>query len=317
MMETKEMRAVYCDTLIELAQADDRIMVVEADLMRASGTMAFKQRFPDRAVDVGVAEANLVGVSAGLSAAGKIPFAATFGCFASRRVFDQFFISANYARLNVKLVGTDPGISAAFNGGTHMPFEDIGLMRMIPGLTIIEPSDPVSLKALVKACAEHQGCTYMRLHRKAVPALYEEGESFTLGKGKVLGDGSDVTIIALGAIMVGEAIKARELLKQKGLDAAVIDMHTVKPLDEELVLSYAKKTGCIVTAENHQTAGGLGSAVANFLSQNHPTPMAMVGIHDEFGQVGTQSWLAEHYRLTAEEITRKALTLVQGTRRNA
>ncbi len=316
-METKEMRAVYCDTLIELAQADDRIMVVEADLMRASGTMAFKQRFPDRAVDVGVAEANLVGVSAGLSAAGKIPFAATFGCFASRRVFDQFFISANYARLNVKLVGTDPGISAAFNGGTHMPFEDIGLMRMIPGLTIIEPSDPVSLKALVKACAEHQGCTYMRLHRKAVPALYEEGESFTLGKGKVLGDGSDVTIIALGAIMVGEAIKARELLKQKGLDAAVIDMHTVKPLDEELVLSYAKKTGCIVTAENHQTAGGLGSAVANFLSQNHPTPMAMVGIHDEFGQVGTQSWLAEHYRLTAEEITRKALTLVQGTRRNA
>ena len=214
-METKEMRAVYCDTLIELAQADDRIMVVEADLMRASGTMAFKQRFPDRAVDVGVAEANLVGVSAGLSAAGKIPFAATFGCFASRRVFDQFFISANYARLNVKLVGTDPGISAAFNGGTHMPFEDIGLMRMIPGLTIIEPSDPVSLKALVKACAEHQGCTYMRLHRKAVPALYEEGESFTLGKGKVLGDGSDVTIIALGAIMVGEAIKARELLKQK------------------------------------------------------------------------------------------------------
>ncbi len=316
-METKEMRAVYCDTLIELAQADDRIMVVEADLMRASGTMAFKQRFPDRAVDVGVAEANLVGVSAGLSAAGKIPFAATFGCFASRRVFDQFFISANYARLNVKLVGTDPGISAAFNGGTHMPFEDIGLMRMIPGLTIIEPSDPVSLKALVKACAEHQGCTYMRLHRKAVPALYEEGESFTLGKGKVLGDGSDVTIIALGAIMVGEAIKARELLKQKGLDAAVIDMHTVKPLDEELVLSYAKKTGCIVTAENHQTAGGLGSAVANFLSQNYPTPMAMVGIHDEFGQVGTQSWLAEHYRLTAQEITRKALALVQSARRNA
>lgn len=316
-METKEMRAVYCDTLIELAQADDRIMVVEADLMRASGTMAFKQMFPERAVDVGVAEANLVGVSAGLSAAGKIPFAATFGCFASRRVFDQFFISANYAKLNVKLVGTDPGISAAFNGGTHMPFEDIGLMRMIPGLYIIEPSDPVSLKALVKACAAHQGCTYMRLHRKAVPALYEAGESFTLGKGKVLGDGRDVTIIALGAIMVGEAIKARELLKQEGLDAAVIDMHTVKPLDEELVLSYAKKTGYIVTAENHQTAGGLGSAVANLLSQTHPTPMAMVGIHDEFGQVGTQSWLAEHYRLTAQEITRKALALVQSARRNA
>ncbi len=310
-METKEMRAVYCDTLIELAQADDRIMVVEADLMRASGTMAFKQQFPNRAVDVGVAEANLVGVSAGLSAAGKIPFAATFGCFASRRVFDQFFISANYAKLNVKLVGTDPGISAAFNGGTHMPFEDIGLMRMIPGLTILEPSDPVSLKALTKAVAGQYGCAYMRLHRKAVAPLYQADETFELGKGKVLADGSDVTIIALGAILVPEALKARNLLKGQGIDAAVIDMHTVKPLDEELVLAYAGKTGAIVTAENHQTAGGLGSAVANFLSLTHPTPMAMVGIQDEFGQVGTQNWLADHYRLTAEEISRKALALVK------
>lgn len=311
-METKEMRAVYCDTLIELAQSDERIMVVEADLMRATGTMKFKEAYPERAVDVGVAEANLVGVSSGLSAGGKIPFAATFGCFASRRAFDQFFLSANYAKLNVKLVGTDPGISAAFNGGTHMPFEDIGLMRMIPGLTIVEPSDPVSLKALTKATAQIEGCVYMRLHRKAVAVLYEEGESFTLGKGKVLADGSDVTIIALGAILVPEALKARQLLRQQGYEAAVIDMHTVKPLDEELILSYARKTGCIVTAENHQTAGGLGSAVANFLSQTHPTPMAMVGIHDEFGQVGTQAWLADHYRLTAEEISRKALALIKG-----
>lgn len=310
-METKEMRAVYCDTLIELAQSDERIMVVEADLMRASGTMSFKQQFPDRGVDVGVAEANLVGVSAGLSAAGKIPFAATFGCFASRRAFDQFFLSANYAKLNVKLVGTDPGISAAFNGGTHMPFEDIGLMRMIPGLTIIEPSDPVSLKALLKACASHQGCTYMRLHRKAVAPIYQNDEMFALGKGKVLCDGSDVTLIALGAILVPEALKAKDELANMGIEAAVLDMHTVKPLDEELVLSYARKTGCIVTAENHQTAGGLGAAVANFLAQTHPTPMAMVGIQDEFGQVGTQGWLQQYYRLTAEEITRKALALVK------
>lgn len=310
-METKEMRAVYCDTLIELAQSNRQIMVVEADLMRATGTMAFKQQFPDRGVEVGVAEANLVGVSAGLSAAGKIPFAATFGCFASRRTFDQFFLSANYAKLNVKLVGTDPGISAAFNGGTHMPFEDIGLMRMIPHLTIVEPSDPVSLKALVKACAAHQGCTYMRLHRKAIAPLYQDDEQFVLGKGKVLADGCDATIIALGAILVPEALKAAEELKKHGIKAAVIDMHTVKPLDEDLVLAYAKKTGCIVTAENHQVAGGLGAAVANFLSLHHPTPMAMVGIQDEFGQVGTQGWLQEHYRLNAKEITQKALELVK------
>lgn len=309
-MSTKEMRAVYCDTLIELAQSDDRIMVVEADLMKASGTMRFKEQFPGRGVDVGVAEANLVGVSAGLSAAGKIPFAATFGCFASRRAFDQFFLSANYAHLNVKLVGTDPGISAAFNGGTHMPFEDIGLMRMVPHLTILEPSDPVSLKALIKEIAKLPTSTYMRLHRKPIAPLYGPDEAFALGKGKVIADGNDVTLIAMGAIMVPEAIKAKDLLAKDGISAAVIDMHTVKPLDEQLVLTYAKKTAAIVTAENHQVAGGLGAAVANYLATIHPTRMAMVGIHDEFGQVGTQEWLQEHYRLTAQEIAKEAKNLL-------
>ena len=167
-MATQEMRSVYVETLIALAERDERIMVCEADLMRAHGTTKFADRFPGRAVDVGVAEANLVGVSAGLSLGGKIPFAATFGCFASRRAFDQFFLSANYARLNVKLVGTDPGVTAAFNGGTHMPFEDVGLMRMVPGLTIFEPADPVSLRALMKQSASMWGCTYMRLPRKKI-----------------------------------------------------------------------------------------------------------------------------------------------------
>ncbi|NLZ77537.1 MAG: transketolase family protein [Spirochaetales bacterium] len=310
-MGQKEMRAVYNETLIELAREDERIMVVEADLMKASGTMGFKAQFPDRGVDVGVAEANLVGVSAGLSAAGKIPFPATFGCFASRRVFDQFFISANYAKLNVKLTGTDPGISAAFNGGTHMPFEDVGLMRMIPDLTIFEPSDPVSLKALIKENAKRYGSSYMRLHRKAIEPIYSEEETFQLGKGKVLFDGSDVTIIATGAILVPEAIRARELLRSEGIDAAVIDMHTIKPLDEELVLAFAEKTGRIVTAENHQVAGGLGAAVALLLAEHAPTRMAMVGIHDEFGQVATQDWLQRYYKLTAEEIVRKAKLLLE------
>jgi len=301
-MATQEMRSVYVETLIALAERDERIMVCEADLMRAHGTTKFADRFPGRAVDVGVAEANLVGVSAGLSLGGKIPFAATFGCFASRRAFDQFFLSANYARLNVKLVGTDPGVTAAFNGGTHMPFEDVGLMRMVPGLTIFEPADPVSLRALMKQSASMWGCTYMRLPRKSVEPVYEEGEEFTLGKGKLLFDGDDVTIIAMGGLLVGEAIKAHEMLAEEGIDAALIDMHTVKPLDEELVLHHARKSGAVVTAENHQIAGGLGAAVANCLSCACPTPMRMVGIRDEFGQVGTQAWLQQHYRLTADEI---------------
>ena len=310
-MAEREMRAVYCDTLIQLAKKDPRIVVVEADLMKATGTMPFKTAYPDRGIDAGVAEANMVGIAAGLSAAGKIPFAASFGCFASRRVFDQFFISANYARLNVKLTGTDPGITAAFNGGTHMPFEDMGMMRLIPGLSILEPSDPVSLEKLVEACAVHYGCTYMRLHRKPMPELYGQGECFSLGKGKVLRDGTDVTIIALGALMVNEAVKAAKQLEEQGISAAVIDILSVKPLDKELVLEYAAKTGRIVTAENHQCAGGMGGAVAELTALHCPIPLAMVGIQDEFGEVGTQDWLQERFKLTAAEIVRNTLELIR------
>ena len=310
-MSDKEMRTIYCETLMGLAKKDERIMVLEADLMKASGTMPFKAAYPERGIDVGVAEANMIGIAAGLSAAGKIPFAATFGCFASRRVFDQFFISANYAGLNVKLTGTDPGITAAFNGGTHMPFEDIGMMRLIPGLSILEPSDPVSLEKLLEACADHYGCTYMRLHRKPTPSIYEKDEKFFLGKGKLLKDGKDITIIALGVVLVNEALKAAIKLEEEGLSAAVIDILSVKPLDRDLILSYASKTGHIVTAENHQVAGGLGSAVAELLSRERPTPMAMVGVQDEFGEVGTQDWLAERFKLTAVEIVNKAKTLIE------
>ncbi|MCL2832516.1 MAG: transketolase family protein [Treponema sp.] len=310
-MADKEMRAVYNDTLVRLAANDKRIMVVEADLMKASGTMGFKAAYPERGIDVGVAEANMVGISAGLSAGGKIPFAATFGCFAARRVYDQFFISANYARLNVKLTGTDPGVTAAYNGGTHMPFEDIGLMRQIPGLSILEPSDPVSLEKLVEASAAHYGCTYMRLHRKPMPSLYSADEKFSLGKGKVLKDGKDVTIIALGAVMVNEALKAAKKLEDEHISAAVIDILSVKPLDRDLVLAYAAKTGRIVTAENHRIAGGLGGAVAELCSTERPTHMAMIGVNDEFGEVGTQEWLMERFKLTAEDIKRQAIKLIK------
>ena len=310
-MADKEMRAVYCETLIRLAEKDKRIFVLEADLMKASGTTPFRNAFPDRTINAGVAEANMVGVAAGLSAGGKIPFAATFGCFASRRAFDQFFISANYAQLNVKLIGTDPGITAAFNGGTHMPFEDMGLMRLIPGLSVMEPSDPVSLEKLLELCAFHKGFIYMRLQRKPAPVIYKPEESFSLGKSKVLRDGKDLAIIALGVIMVDEALKAAEKLKEQGIDAAVIDILSLKPLDRELIINYASKTGHVITAENHQVSGGLGGAVAELLALEKPVPMAMVGIHDVFGEVGTQDWLQEHFRLTAEEITLKARELMK------
>ncbi len=309
-MATKEMRAVYAETLIELAANDNRIMVVEADLMRASGTMPFRDAYPNRAVDVGVAEANLVGVAAGLAAEGKVPFAATFGCFASRRAFDQFFVSCAYAKLPVKLVGTDPGISAAYNGGTHMPFEDIGIMRTVPGLDIVEPSDPVSLKALVGALAASGKPGYLRLHRKAIEPIYGADETFQLGKGKLLREGSEVLIVALGTILVPAAMAAAKALEAEGIHAAVVDALSAKPIDAELILAWARKTGAVVTAENHQLAGGFGSAVAELLAETGIARLARVGVAECFGEVGTQDYLAKRFGLTAEAIAQKAKILL-------
>jgi transketolase len=310
-MEQKEMRAVYAQTLIELAEKDDRIVLLEADLMKASGTTVFKDRFPERTFQMGVAEANMVGVAAGLSATGKIPFADTFTCFAARRAYDQFFISGNYARQNVKLTGTDPGIAAVFNGGTHASFEDIGLMRNIPKLVVFEPSDPVSLRKLVLKSAAHQGCVYMRLFRQFANVLYDENETFELGKGKILADGTDITLIASGVIPVNETRKAGERLAREGIKAAVIDMHTIKPIDTELVLQYAKKTGAILTCENHQVVNGLGSAVAETLSENHPTLLKRIGVNDEFGEVGALDYLQQRFGLTAENIAAQAKELIK------
>ena len=301
-MAQLEMRAVYAQTLIELAEKDERIVLLEADLMKASGTGVFKNKFPERTFNMGVAEANMVGVAAGLSAGGKIPFADTFGCFAARRAYDQFFISGNYARLNVKLVGTDPGISATYNGGTHMPFEDYGIMRNIPKLTVFEPCDPVSLKKLVQQAAYHQGCIYMRLFRKPIDIIYQEDETIELGKGKVLRDGCDVTIVAIGAVMVHEALNAAEILNGDGISAAVIDMHTIKPIDAELVIRYAQKTGLMITFENHQIINGLGSAVVEVLAENYPCRLKRIGVEDEFGEVGTQEYLQERFKLTAAHV---------------
>jgi transketolase len=302
MSSHEEMRVVYTETLCRLGEADSRIVLLEADLMRASGTQTFQQKFPERTFNVGVAEANMVGVAAGLSATGKIPFANTFACFAGRRAFDQFFISANYARLNVKLVGTDPGVTAALNGGTHMAFEDLGLMRTIPKLVVFEPSDPVSLRALVKCSADHPGSTYMRLQRRDTKVLYEQSERFELGKGKILKTGSDVALLATGAVMVNESLEAAKILADDGVDAAVVDMHTIKPIDRDLILEMARTCGAIVTCENHQINNGLGSAVAEVLCEELPTPMLRVGVKEMFGEVGSESYLKERFGLTAEVI---------------
>ena len=307
-MAEPEMRAVYAATLVELAAEDPSICVLEADLAKATGTGPFAKAYPDRYFNVGVAEANLVGVASGLSATGRKPFAATFGCFASRRAYDQFFLSANYAGLGVVLVGTDPGVTAGFNGGTHMPLEDLTLMRVIPGLAIVEPSDAVSLRAAVRLAAAREGCTYLRLQRKAAPARYPDGESFEFGKGKELRRGGDLTLVALGALMVSEALKAAELLSAGGVEASVIDAFTLAPLDRELILSRASASGRVVSCENHRVTGGLGSAVAELIAEvGIKARLARIGVGaDEFGEVGTQDWLAGRFRLTAEHIAAAA-----------
>jgi transketolase len=289
--------------LIELARESEDIVILEADLMRATGTGAFAKAFPARAINVGVAEANMVGVASGLSAVGKIPFAATFGSFAGRRDYDQFFLSANYAQLNVKLVGTDPGVTAKFNGGTHMPFEDLALMRAIPKLVIAEPSDPTSLAAILRLAAAYYGCVYIRMQRTAANVLYGPTEKFEFGKGKVLREGKDAVIVALGAVMVNEALAAAEALAAEGVQAAVIDPVCLKPLDTELLLRYARTTGRVLTCENGQVSGALGSAAAEaILEAGVSAKFARVGVKDEFGEVGTIEYLMERYKLTSKHI---------------
>lgn len=298
----KDMRAVYADTVVELANQDSRVVMLEADLMGAHGTKAFKAAHPDKFINVGIAEANMVGVAAGLSAEGFVPFATTFGTFASRRCYDQFFLSVCYAQQKVILVGSDPGITAKFNGGTHMPFCDTALMRVVPNLLVLEPSDMLSARELIKAAYKHQGPVYIRLHRKGGAHRYAEGATFTPGKGVVLQQGSDVTLVASGVVMVDAATEAAKELAKEGVSASVLDFHTVKPIDKELLLAEAKKTGAIVTCENAQAAGGLGGGVAEFLSAQYPVPVVRVGIQDLFGEVGTQDYLQKRFNLMPADI---------------
>lgn len=296
-----DVREAFRGALNKLAENDKRIMMLEADLSAAVGTSEFGEKFPGRLVNCGIQEANMIGVACGLSIQGKIPFTHTFGPFCTRRAFDQIFLSGAYNKANVKVIGSDPGILASYNGGTHMPFEDMGTMCLIPQMTVVEPTDSVMTAEIIRMAAEQYGMFYIRLIRDVAPAIYEAGSKFTLGKANELREGKDVTIIASG-YCVNEALAAAETLAGEGIDAKVLDMFTWKPLDEEAVLTSAEKTGAIVTAENHNIVNGLGAAVAAVLARKRPTPVEMVGVKDEFGEVGPVSYLRERFGLTREEI---------------
>ena len=300
-IDKMEMRNAYIDKLIKLAEKDDKIFVLDADLMHSNNTYKFKERFPDRTINVGIQEANMIGMAAGLSLVGKIPFAHTFTCFAARRDLDQLYLSVAYAELNVKLFATDPGIAATYNGGSHMSFEDIGIMRTIPSMTIVEPVDSTMMESIVEQITYTYGPFYVRLFRKNPVKIYEDGETFEIGKGIILKDGSDVTIISTG-IMVAESLKASFLLEKDGISARVVNIFTIKPIDKNLIIKCAEETGAIVTAENSNIINGLGSAVAEILVENKPVPMERIGIQDLFGEVGDMEYLMKKYHLTADDI---------------
>ena len=298
-------RDSYGNALAALGAEHENLVVLDADLAGATKTGVFKKAFPDRHFDCGIAEANMICVAAGMSTTGLVPFASSFAMFAAGRAFEQVRNSIGYPHLNVKIGATHGGISVGEDGASHQCCEDFALMRSIPGMVVICPADDVEAKAAVKAAYEYQGPVYLRFGRLAVPVFHEEGFDFQIGKGEVLRDGTDVAIIANG-LLVYEAIQAGEALAEKGINAMVINMATIKPLDEELVLAAAKKCGKIITAEEHSVIGGLGEAVCGLLSEKLPTPVKRIGVNDEFGHSGPAVALLKAFGLCAENIVKTA-----------
>ena len=291
--------------MAELGKEHEDIVVLDADLAAATKTGVFKKAFPERHIDCGIAECNMIGVAAGLAATGKVPFASSFAMFAAGRAFEQVRNSVGYPKLNVKIGATHAGISVGEDGATHQCNEDIALMRTIPGMVVINPSDDVEAKAAVKAAYEHQGPVYMRFGRLAVPVINDnEDYKFELGKGVVLREGKDVAIIATG-LPVANCLEAAEKLAAEGIDAKVINIHTIKPLDEELIVAAAKETGKVVTVEEHSVIGGLGSAVCDVLCEQAPTKVLKIGVNDTFGESGPAVELVKKYGLDADSIYEK------------
>lgn len=303
-------REAYGHALVELGDLRDDVVVLDADLSKSTKTQGFAKKFPTRFFNMGIAEQNLIGAACGLSTVGKIPFVSTFAVFATGRGFEVIRNSVCYPSLNVKICATHAGISVGEDGATHQSVEDISIMRSIPNMTVLVPCDAVETEKMIFEIVNYKGPVYVRLGRSSAPTIFEEDYDFEIGKGVILREGTDATIIACG-LMVNEAITASKLLKQEGISTRVINMSTIKPIDEELIIESAKKTEIIVTVEEHSVVGGLGSAVSEVVSENYPVLVKKMGVNDVFGQSGTQKELMIAYKLTADDIVEKVKEAVK------
>lgn len=310
-LHDKEMRQVYAETLIEMIGANRHIMVLEADLSKSSGTPSVAVAHPDNFLDVGIAEANMIGVAAGMSTCGKIPFCATFTPFASRRCYDQVTISVAYAKRNVKIVGTSPGITTTANGGTHMCFQDLAIMRAMPGMTVLSPCDVYELRSMLHWMARTEGPMYMQLLRMKEPQIFDESYSFVPGRAIRLREGTAATLVTTG-YTTRWALLAAETLAQQGVTVDLLHHPMVKPFDADAVVASARKTGYVVTVENQNIIGGLGSAVCEVLSEQQPTRVKRLGVHDVFGEVATEEYLINKHQFGAQHIAAAVLEGVKG-----
>ena len=297
-------RQSYGEALADLGKENENIVVLDADLSKTTKTEIFAKEFPDRFFDVGIAEQNMMGVAAGMATTGLIPYASTFAVFAAGRAYDQVRNSICYPNLNVKICATHAGVTAGEDGATHQMLEDLSMMRTLPNMTVLCTSDDVQTKWAVKEISKINGPVYLRLARLATPVIYDENEKFEIGKGYQFGEGTDATVIATG-VTVAEALKAQELLKKQGIDIRVIDMHTIKPIDKDIIIKAAKETKKIITIEDHNIIGGLGTAVCEVLSEEYPTKVIRLGINDTFGKSGKANELMKHFNITSEDIISK------------
>ncbi len=307
-MDKKSLRKEYGKTLVKLGEKHPNLVVLDADLAKSTKTIEFGKRFPDRFFDFGLSEQDMIGAAAGLALTNKIVFASTFAVFLTGRVYDQIRQSICYNEANVKLVSTHSGLDVGEDGATHQMLEDISLMRPLPGMKVFVPADAIETVQIIEAVFKDPGPCYVRLIRNELPNVHSEDYRFEMGKASVLADGSDVTIIAAGP-MVTRALEARKLLAEKSIDAAVINCSSIKPLDKETILKYARKTAAVITAEDHSIYGGLGGAIAEFLGKNHPVKIGMIGVDNRFGKSGKPDDLYRLYNLTAEAIAEKAIEL--------
>lgn len=303
-MSIMEMRQVFAGELKKYMANDKKVVVLDADLAKASGTWALRNEFPDQAIEVGIAEQNMVSIAAGMSSYGFKPYCTSFTPFASRRVCDQITLSCAYAKQNVKIVGTDPGICAELNGGTHMGMEDVGTLRSIANIVIFEPVDDIQLLQAMPQIHDYDGVVYIRMFRKVIDRVFDENYKFDLFKADKLKDGKDVSIFCSG-IMVQETMKAKQMLADEGIDAEIINIHTIKPIDEKAIIDSVQKTKCAITCENHNIVGGLFSAVSEVVTKNCPVPVLPIGINDTFGEVGKLPYLKEVYKMRAVDIVEK------------